>query len=121
MQYSAVRCQSLLNKAKESQIESRSLAQVQSYSFAAEEEALILELSKFRSVLKICTQDNEPYHLPRYLIYVTKAFNRFYYQLPVLQATEAIQKQVRLNLVEATYQVLYNGLTLLGIETPKEM
>ena len=121
VQYSAVRCQSLLTKAKEANIEPRNLAKVVGYTFAPEEVALILELSKFRSVLKTCTQDNEPYHLPRYLIDVTKAFNRFYYQLSVLQATELIQKQVRLNLVEATYQVLYNGLKLLGIETPKEM
>lgn len=121
VQYSAVRCQSLLAKAKEAKIDSKQLAQADKYTFAAEEDALILELSKFRAVLKNCTQDNEPYHLTHYLIDVAKAFNRFYYQLPVLQATELLQKQVRLNLVEATYQVLFNGLKLLGIETPKEM
>jgi arginyl-tRNA synthetase len=121
VQYSAVRCQSLLSKAKEANIDYKSLAKAQGYNFAPEEEALVLELAKFRGVLKTCTQDNEPYHLPRYLIDIAKAFNRFYYQLPVLQATDLIQKQVRLNLVEATYQVLFNGLKLLGIDTPKEM
>lgn len=120
-QYSAVRCQSLLLKAKEANIDYQSLANAEAYTFAPEEEALILELSKFRGVLKTCTQDNEPYHLTHYLIDIAKTFNRFYYHHPVLQATEAIQKQVRLNLVQATYQVLHNGLRLLGIETPKEM
>ncbi len=120
-QYSAVRCQSLLKKAQEAQIEFKILAQVHNYIFASEEEALILELAKFRGVLKSCLQDNEPYHLTHYLIDVAKTFNRFYYQHSVLQATELIQKQVRLNLVQATYQVLHNGLKLLGIDTPKEM
>ena len=121
VQYSAVRCQSLLAKAQEAQLTVTTLPQVENYPFAPEEEALILELAKFRGVLKNCAHENEPYLLTHYLIDVTKTFNRFYYQLPVLQATEAIQKQVRLSLVAATYQVLFNGLKLLGIDTPKEM
>jgi len=120
-QYSAVRCQSLLAKADEAKIDYKNLPELKNYTFAPEEEALALELAKFRGVLKTCTQDNEPYHLTHYLIDIAKTFNRFYYQHSVLQATELIQKQVRLNLVRATYQVLHNGLKLLGIDTPKEM
>ena len=120
VQYCAVRCQSLLRKAKDANINVISLAEVKNYTFVAEEEALVVELSKFRSALKSCIFDNEPYHLTHYLIDVSKAFNRFYYQLPILQAEE-LQKQVRLNLVTATYQVIFNGLKILGIDTPKEM
>jgi arginyl-tRNA synthetase len=94
---------------------------VTQYSFSSEEEALILILSKYRSMLHTIVQDNEPYHLTHYLIDVAKAFNRFYYKHPVLQATEDQARQIRLQLVRATHLVLENGLRLLGISCPAQM
>ena len=121
VQYAAVRCHSLLEKARDKGELSTEVPDTSDYTFASEEEALILELSRFRSALLSAVRDNEPYHLSHHLIDVAKAFNRFYYRFPVLQAAEAKPRDVRLNLVRATRQVLLNGLKLMGILCPREM
>ena len=121
VQYSAVRCHSLLEKAKEKGMMPDETMGGEGYPFAPEEEALILELARFRSTLHMGVKDNEPCYLTRYLIDVAKAFNRFYYKLPVLQCVDPMQRQLRLNLVAGTRLVLTNGLNLLGIRAPKEM
>ncbi len=121
VQYSAVRCRSLMEKAHEKGAVAEGIPEVTQYSFSSEEEALILILSKYRSMLHTIVQDNEPYHLTHYLIDVAKAFNRFYYKHPVLQATEDQARQIRLQLVRATHLVLENGLRLLGISCPAQM
>lgn len=121
VQYSYVRCASLLAKAKEKGLGAPLEKAPEGYPFAEEEENLILILSRLRTTLHACVRDNDPVHLTRYLIDVAKALNRFYYQLPVLQATDTAQIQVRLSLVAATQQVIATGLDLLGIACPREM
>lgn len=121
VQYSHVRCQSILDKAREKNEPIDVLSDTSNYTFASEEDQLVLALAQYRSSLHQVIHENEPSHLPRYLVELAKAYSRFYYQLPVLQATDPMQKQVRLNLVSATQTVLKNGLTLLGISCPKEM
>lgn len=118
VQYSLVRCESILAKGNTAPI---SVVDCEKYAFGAEEDQLIFMLSRFRSVLHDCTRDNEPYLLTHYLIDLAKAFNKFYYQFPVLQAADPLQKSLRLSLVKGTHTVLTNGLTLLGISCPREM
>lgn len=121
VQYSSVRCESLLQKAREKGEKVGYFAAPENYEFASEEEALVLMLSRFRATLHQVIGDNEPYHLTHYLIDLAKAFNRFYYKLPVLQSADENQRRLRLSLVAATHQTLSNGLGLLGIRCPKEM
>jgi len=122
VQYSLVRCYSLLDKAQQKgQAPTAATLTPGSYEFAVEEEQLLIELSKFRSVLHQVVRAKEPYHLTHYLIDLAKAFNRFYYKLSVLEADKPEQRQVRLSLVSASRQTLLNGLGLLGIESPREM
>ncbi len=121
VQYSLVRCHSLLEKAKAKGEKSGVVKDVSQYAFAPEEESLILSLAKLRSTLHLAVRDNEPYHLTYYLIDLAKAFNRFYYKLPVLQSNDPTQRELRLGLVEATQTTLTNGLELLGMRAPKEM
>jgi arginyl-tRNA synthetase len=121
VQYAYVRCTSLLAKAAEKGLGEPMPQAPAGYDFAEEEENLTLALGRFRSTLNMAIKDNDPVHLTRYLIDVAKALNRFYYQLPVLQATDPVQCKMRLSLVLATRQVISNGLTLLGIACPHEM
>ncbi len=118
VQYAAVRCQSLLEKAG---IQKPPCMDAGDYVFHEEEELLLLELARFRAVLHDCIRENEPYYLTHYLIDVAKAYNRFYYRFPVLQAADQKQQQIRLSMVWATLQVLRNGFELLGMECPPEM
>ena len=121
IQYSLVRCNSLLEKAAAKGLSAALTQAPEGYAFAEEEEALTLLIGRYRSILHGCVRDNDPVHLTRYLVDLAKGLNRFYYQLPVLQATDAQQIALRLSLVDATRQVLTNGLTLLGMGRPKEM
>lgn len=120
VQYAHVRCSSLLEKAG---TESYSLSENDFilYNYSLEEEALVLTLAKFRHALFSVIAENEPYHLTHFLIDLAKALNRFYYKLPVLQASDPIQKELRLRLVRATQQTLKSGMQLLGIPCPHEM
>lgn len=120
VQYSAVRCSSLLEKAADKGLPTANEIPP-GYELSGEEESLLLSLSRYRSVLHSVVRENEPFYLTRYLIEVAKGFNRFYYKFPVLQAADPAQMQARLALVRATRQVLANGLDLLGITCPREM
>lgn len=120
VQYSVVRCKSLIRKAAEKGVQVSPYVDTP-YEFAPEEDALIVSLTQFRSVLHQVVRENDPFYLTRYLIDLAKAFNRFYYQLPVMQASDPAQRQMRLNLVDCTRQVLSNGLDLLGMAAPEEM
>lgn len=121
VQYTGVRCQSLLEKAAEKQVLTTEIPKTDSYPFSMEEEALILVLSQYRSTLHKIINDNEPYHLTHYLIDLAKAFNRFYYKHPVLQSTDPLTRDLRLQLVNGTGTVIKNGLRLLGITCPQHM
>ncbi|MBY0370013.1 arginine--tRNA ligase [bacterium] len=121
IQYSLVRCQSLLQKARDKGLATTLEKAPAGYVFAEEEEALTLVLGRLRATLHTCVRDNDPVHLTRYLVDLARALNKFYYQLPVLQATDPVQCALRLSLVEATRQTLANGLKLLGMGCPKEM
>ena len=65
--------------------------------------------------------DLEPSVISRYLLDVCAAFNRFYHDCPVLKVEDEKIKNTRLALVGATANVLKNGLTLIGLKTPKNI
>lgn len=122
VQYALVRCRSLMKKATEEGFTpAPEQSFIHNYSFMPEEEALLLSLSQLRGVLHTCVQEREPFYLARYLIDLAKSFNRFYYKLPVLQATDNSHKSARYQLVKCTSQVLENGFRILGVAAPEEM
>ncbi len=59
----------------------------------------------------------KPNLLTNYLFELARAFSSFYNELPVLNAGTKELKSARLQLVEATAQILHNGLKLLDIST----
>ncbi len=85
-----------------------------------EEQALILALARFSETIKKAAETYKPSILARYLIELTRDFNNFYHQCPVLTA-EGELRQARILLIDGVRQVLVNGLYLLGIEAPSEM
>lgn len=118
VQYSAVRCRSLLEKAR-----AKGLSPTTDFhgQFASEEDALIFQVARFQSELVRALRENDPFYLTSYLIDLSKTFNRFYFRLPVLQCTDSDTRHMRLSLVQATGQTLENGLSLLSIACPTEM
>ena len=85
-----------------------------------EEITLIKTLALLPEKIIDSAESLKPSILARYLIDVAREFNRFYHNCPVLTSDPEI-KQARLLLINATRQVLSNGLGLLGIVAPEEM
>ncbi len=84
------------------------------------ERELVKALLRFPGAFEAALRSSRPNLLCDYLFNLATRFNRFYYELNVLQA-EPDDRARRLSLVEATARVLAKGLSLLGIRTLERM
>nr|WP_228047036.1 arginine--tRNA ligase [Saccharopolyspora sp. HNM0983] len=85
---------------------------------------LIRTLGEFPRVVVSAAQLREPHRVARYLEEVASAYHKFFDACRVLQPgdDEASPLTIaRLQLCEATRQVLVNGLGLLGVRAPEQM
>ena len=82
--------------------------------------ALVKTLSGYEDAVLGAAERYEPSVVARYIILVASAFNKFYHECPILNASEE-EKQARLALVDAVQKVLKNACGLLGMECPEEM
>ncbi|AEB75458.1 arginyl-tRNA synthetase [Clostridium botulinum] len=116
VQYTYARGKSILRRAGEVQGE---------VNFAAlnsqEEFNLVKVLGNLKEEVLGAIDKLEPSILTRYIIDVAKAFNKFYNAHNIMATEDIAVKNARLKLVEATCQVIKNGLDLLGIEVVEEM
>lgn len=85
-----------------------------------EEITLIKTLAALPEKVAASAEGYRPSVLARYLVEVAREFSRFYHNCPVL-GSESGRQRARLLLIDATRQVLVNGLALLGISAPVEM
>jgi arginyl-tRNA synthetase len=85
------------------------------------EKRLCSKLVYFKDVLDQAATEFYPHYICTYLFELASEFNNFYESVPVLKAETPEQKAVRLKLVQATAQVIKNGLGILGIEVLEEM
>lgn len=108
LQYAYSRCLSILKKA--SNVPPGSANQ-----FQPEELGLLRTFCRFPEVVEETAKTYSPHLLCAYLFDLTQKFNLFYEKCPILKAEDEL-KRLRLMLVEATAQLLKNGLYLLGIE-----
>ena len=82
--------------------------------------SLILKLESFEETVQVCAKARAPYMIARYVQELAGDFHHFYTFTRVLNVEENIMK-ARLALVFATKQVLFNGLSLLGVSSPESM
>ncbi len=82
--------------------------------------ALVKVLGEYEDAIRKAAERYEPSVVARYTVSLATAFNKFYHDCPILQATKVV-KQARLLLVDLTQQVLADACGLLGIECPEEM
>ncbi|MBP3568437.1 MAG: arginine--tRNA ligase [Lachnospiraceae bacterium] len=82
--------------------------------------SLVKTLTGYETAVLLAAERYEPSVVARYIISVASAFNKFYHECPILNATEE-EKQARLALVNAVQKVLKDACGLLGMECPEEM
>lgn len=115
IQYSVVRCKSILRKAENLKPE-----YVTSLDHDAETSLMNL-LLEFEDVLRLSFEAFKPNYLATYLLEISKAYSSFYANCPILTAETDELKKSRLFLLESTLKVLSSGLAVLNIKAPEEM
>ena len=116
IQYTHARIKSVLSRAEPSSPLKRELKEL-----AAEERDLILILSRFPETISLAAEGYSPAIIANYVYELAKSFNKFYHERSILQAETETIKQFRLQLSQASANVIKKSMGLLGIEVPERM
>lgn len=116
LQYTYVRCKSVLHNAKTK----ISLLQ-HAPDWNGEETNLMRKLVIFPDIVSDACRNLAPNLVGNYLFELAQLFNLFYQKHSVLKAENDDIKQFRLFLTKSVAQVIQNGLHLLGIRTVETM
>ncbi len=117
LMYTHARAASITRKVKQKPSKSADVFLLKDPS----EQAVIKLLAKFPAAISGALKEYKPHILAQYLIEFGRAFNEFYHKCPCMQEKDKDLQLARLSLIEASRQVLENGLGLLGITAPSEM
>lgn len=116
MLYSYARARSILRKASES---SSNKEETSNFKVSDLEKSLLNSIDNFPKVVARCSSEFAPHYLCTYLFELAQLFNSFYNKYPILHSS--LERQFRLDLVEAVSIILKKGLNLLGISTLEKM
>lgn len=120
LQYTHVRCQSVLKKVNDSDT-LFDINDANDMDMKTEEIDLLRNLYQYSEVVIEAMTQRAPHLVCTYLYHLAQAFNLFYTKHSVLKAESEMQKQFRIALTQATARVLGQGLGLLNIQLPAEM
>jgi len=121
VQYAHARICSVFRK-----IEEKGMSGLQSaapnYALLEEEQelSLIQTLSRFPEVIESAARSLEPHQVAYYLRDLAAAFQSYYNAHPFLSSEDDL-RLARLGLIDATRQVIVNGLDLLAVSAPEQM
>lgn len=118
VQYTHARCCSVLRKAAEQSIP----AAKADYAALSDDYAqeLLRLISRFPEVVREAADRYEPSILTRALTEIAKSYNKFYYENRILDEDPGV-RAARLELSQATRQILKTALFLIGMEAPQRM
>jgi|GEM_PF-2273959 len=79
-------------------------------------------MARRSEIVEQASQNYAPTDIAKYVLSLASDFNTYYHHTKILddQSDPSVQT-FRIALVQAVAQVLQNGLTLLGIDTLKQM
>ncbi|MDD4033205.1 MAG: arginine--tRNA ligase [Bacteroidales bacterium] len=90
-------------------------------SLSAKERYLLRLLCRYPSVLRESGENLSPALLANYLYELTKEYNQFYHDYPILHEENPELRNFRLFLSERTSGIIRAGMDLLGIDVPEKM
>ncbi|MEM6344067.1 MAG: arginine--tRNA ligase [Bacteroidota bacterium] len=85
------------------------------------ERTLIQVISRYKDVLREAGENYNPALLANYAYELTKEFNRFYRDAPILKSSNPHTSSFRLALASFAGETLKNCMALLGIQMPERM
>jgi len=119
IQYTYARINSLIRKAEEQNIsitKPKSLVELKD-----KEKELIKLIYDFPYIVASSAEELNPAVIANYCYELSKTFNQFYHEFPILKEKDEDIRQIRLILSKNTSKTLYKGMNLLGIELPDRM
>ena len=120
IQYAHARICSVFKQADEKELE-LDMSQANLSLLTEEiEKDILRELSRFRSVLESSAIQYEPHQLAYYLRDLSNHFHSYYNACKFIVDDKNLT-QARLALINATQQILKNGLSILGVGAPESM
>lgn len=118
IQYSHARIKSILRKFEKP---TNQLLISDSIVLQPKEKELVKGLYDFSIALEESATSFNPAIVANYIYELTKLFNQFYNECPVLKEENETIKEFRIKLIETTASIMKNGMKCLGIEVPERM
>ncbi|MBK8368529.1 MAG: arginine--tRNA ligase [Bacteroidetes bacterium] len=85
------------------------------------EKELIKLQYDFAKILEESANTYNPAVVANYIYELTKLFNQFYNECPVLKEENNTIKEFRITLIDKTSEIIKNGMLCLGIDVPERM
>ena len=121
VQYAHARVCSVFRQASERNIDVSGVRDADHGLLIEEHERdLATALAQFPDVVATAARNREPHHIVYYLRDVANRLHAYYNAHNVLGVEEGL-RNARLDLLDATRQVIANGLDLLGVGAPEQM
>jgi len=122
IQYAHARVCSVMRQLEEKQLQWDRTDGATHYEQLTEqhEQDLISMLGRYPEVLEASALNHEPHQLTHYLRGLANHFHT-YYNAHTFIVDDAALRNARCNLIQATRQVIHNGLSLLGVSAPETM
>lgn len=114
IQYDIARVNSLLAKAGE-------VDEPNPEAFGDEERPVLLKIAAYPGIILEAANSYEPHKLAEYLFEVVQTFSAYYNAVPINNESDPETRTARLTLARMVGEVLQNGLSILGIESPQQM
>ena len=118
IQYSHARIKSILRKYEG---DTNAIIISDTIELHDKEKELIKHQYDFVKVLEESANTLNPAVVANYIYDLTKLFNQFYNECPVLKEENRAVKELRIKLVETTAHIIKNGMLCLGIDVPERM
>jgi arginyl-tRNA synthetase len=119
IQYAYARIQSILNKGEQMQVLANSNLN-ENILLSKIELELLQVLLKYNKVILDAARMLSPSEIVQYVYTITKLFNQFYAELPILKADTDIIKN-RLLIAKICGHTIKHSMNLLGINVPQKM
>jgi len=119
IQYAYARAINIINRSKDSNLYSLDLFKHHLLT-TTEEINLIKALLNFPELIEKSTEDFEPQLIANYLMDISSKFHHYYSKHKVITENKELSI-ARTIFVDTIRQVIYNGLTVLGISAPEKM
>ncbi len=121
IQYAHARISSLIKKMGEEGLKHK-MSSISDLSLLKEdnEKALLVLLSRYPEIVELASVNRAPQNIVHYLRSLSADFHSYYNAHKMLVDDEKL-RNVRISLALGIRQVLYNGLTLLGVNAPDRM